>query len=166
MCVLAPPLLGGPHICIRCLPVLAHSISLPESCVAALSCCASGRRNAVIQEVLNSAVQTGDVHCRLWLNTSSWSSLGIIADTGDACGLREKNSGSLSRERASAEEFCSLQGDALIHASLEPPQQMSVFTRGARGWGPLLLPCSLLLPLPYCHRGTGHVFQPSRDPIA
>ena len=62
------------------------------------------RRKAVNKEVLNSTVQTGYVHYRMRLNTSSWSSLGMIAD---ACGLREKQSGSLSHKRASAEEICS-----------------------------------------------------------
>ena len=58
---------------------------------AVLSC---GRCSAVIQEVLNSNIQLGDVQRRLRFNTSSCSSGGMIVGAGDACGLREKNSSS------------------------------------------------------------------------
>ena len=66
-----------------------------------LSC---GRRNAVIQEVLNSDIQLGDVQRRLRLNTSSCNSGGMIV--GTACGLREKNSSSRLRDNTSADTFC------------------------------------------------------------
>ena len=58
------------------------------------------------QEVLNSAVQLGEVQRSVLLNTSSCSCGGIIHGTGETCGLREKNIGNLLRDSASAEVFC------------------------------------------------------------